>query len=69
MSHNITKEEARKALCLPNVKPWHYYSGICPICGDAIIVTESLENNENYIGSCGDSFTKSQWETRNRPFG
>ena len=34
----------------------------CPICGENITLLDKVTTNGRLIGSCGDAFTKEQWE-------
>lgn len=35
--------------------------GLCPICGDSVLITRTITSNGRWVGSCGDAFTPDQW--------
>ena len=35
---------------------------ICPVCGESIYLRHGQTKDGRLIGSCGDTFTQSQWE-------
>ena len=39
----------------------HKSSGLCPICGEHILIM-GMTKDGRLIGSCGDAFTQERWE-------
>ena len=36
-------------------------SGLCPICGENISLTDTITSNGRLVGTCGDAFTLASW--------
>ena len=40
----------------------YHTGGLCPICGEHITLTGDQTTDGRIIGTCGDAFTRDEWE-------
>jgi hypothetical protein len=36
--------------------------GLCPVCGEAVRLTDTVTSNGRLVGTCGDSFLADAWD-------